>query len=198
MSRLRTDMHRLQELVRLHRMQTPCRDVARMLSMSPRVERKYRLVLEAASLLAGGPDELPSEEQLKAAVLEHSPPKAKPQQTSTVEKWMDKIKLMAKRGAGPTAIYDCLRLKHEDFKGSISAVKRACARLKRERGVRPEDVAIPVETDPGEVAQVDFGYVGKLYDPIEGRLRKAWVFIMTMGCASHLSQVRFQLRLLPR
>jgi hypothetical protein len=26
--------------------------------------------------------------------------------------------------------------------------------------VQPEDVAIPVETRPGEVAQVDFGYVG--------------------------------------
>jgi hypothetical protein len=25
-------------------------------------------------------------------------------------------------------------------------------------------VAIPVETAPGELAQVDFGYVGRLYD----------------------------------
>ena len=56
-------------------------------------------------------------------------------------------------------------------------MERHCLRLKRELGVQPEDVAIKVETDPGQVAQVDFGYVGKLYDPREGRLRKAWVFV---------------------
>ena len=34
------------------------------------------------------------------------------------------------------------------------------------------DVAIPVMTNPGEIAQVDFGYVGKLYDPEAGILRR--------------------------
>jgi hypothetical protein len=29
--------------------------------------------------------------------------------------------------------------------------------------VSPEDVAIPVVTTPGDIAQVDFGYVGQLY-----------------------------------
>lgn len=43
------------------------------------------------------------------------------------------------------------------------------------------DVAIPVETAAGEVAQVDFGYVGKLYDASSGRLRTAWVFVMVLG-----------------
>lgn len=38
--------------------------------------------------------------------------------------------------------------------------------------VRAEDVAIPVETDPGEIVQVDFGYLDRLYDPILGVLRR--------------------------
>jgi hypothetical protein len=54
-------------------------------------------------------------------------------------------------------------------------VKRVCIRLKRARGIQAEDVAIPVETRPGEVAQVDFGYVGRLYDPRARTMRKAWV-----------------------
>ena len=77
-------------------------------------------------------------------------------------------------------------LEHEDFDGSLSAVKRRCAARHRARGVRPEDVAIRVETDPGDVAQVDFGYVGKLYDPDRGVLRKAWIFVMTLGCSRHM------------
>src|SRR5690606_12162928 len=51
---------------------------------------------------------------------------------------------------------------------------------------RPEDVAIPVETRAGEVAQVDFGYVGYLVDPQSGKLRKAWVFVMVLGFSRHM------------
>jgi len=71
---------------------------------------------------------------------------------------------MYARGAGPTAIHDRLRIEHPGFPLSLSTVKRLCAKLRRERGVRAEDVAIPVETAPGEVAQVDFGYAGRRYD----------------------------------
>ncbi len=48
---------------------------------------------------------------------------------------------------------------HSDFDGTYWAVKRMVKRLRRERGVRAEDVAIPVETQPGEAAQVDFGEI---------------------------------------
>jgi transposase len=65
-------------------------------------------------------------------------------------------------------------------------VKRVCLRRKRVRGVQPEDVAIPVETAPGEVAQVDFGYVGRLYDPRARVMRKAWVFVMVLGYSRHM------------
>jgi transposase len=62
-----------------------------------------------------------------------------------------------------------------------SALKRLCARLKRESQVRSQDVHIRVETAPGDVAQVDFGYVGMLYDSDSTVLRKAWVFVMVLG-----------------
>jgi hypothetical protein len=42
----------------------------------------------------------------------------------------------------------------------VSAVKRLVASIRREKGVDPNDVAIPVETLPGKIAQVDFGAVG--------------------------------------
>lgn len=72
------------------------------------------------------------------------------------------------------------------------AVKRPRRRLKAKGGIKDEDVAIPVETAPGEVAQVDFGYVGKLYDPDRGVARKAWVFVMTRGYSpAHVGGDRF-------
>jgi transposase len=177
----RLDMDRLQELVRLHRMETgPC-EVARLLGLSRTTERQYRDVLEAAGLLRGPVDELPPLEQLKAVVAAALPPKKAPQSTTTLARWVPHVKVLVGRGLGPRAIYDRLRLDHGDFDGTYWAVKRLVKRLHRERGVRAEDVAIPVETRPGEVAQVDFGEIGRLWDPLTGRLRRAWVFVLVLG-----------------
>jgi hypothetical protein len=119
---------------------------------------------------------------IKAAM----PPKQQPQYVSTVEKWAVLIEKMVEAKAAPTAIYDRLRLEKKEFKGSLSAIKRICGRIKRAKGVQPEEVAIPVETAPGQVAQVDFGYVGKLYNPEEHRIRKAWVYRSgTSGLPDH-------------
>lgn len=185
----RVEMNRLQELVRLHRMSTGSREVARLLGMSPNTERQYRRALEATALLAGDASSLPELEVLKAAVRSVIPSKVAPQQRSSVAGWLEKISELNQRGLGPRAIYDRLRLEDESFctsRATLSAVKRVCARLKKARGVRAEDVAIPVETKPGEVAQVDFGYVGRLYDPVARVLRKAWVFVMVLGCSRHM------------
>jgi transposase len=65
-------------------------------------------------------------------------------------------------------------------------VKRVWRQWKKARGVRAEDVAIPVEPAPGEIAQVDFGYVGVLVDPKTGKPRRAWVFTLVLGYSRHL------------
>jgi len=182
-------MDRLQELVRLHRMGTGGREVARLLGMSPNTERAYRLALDAAGLLLGPIPDLPTLERLKAAVEERLPRKLPPQQVTSLEPWLERIEERWRKGAGPRSIYDALRLDDAGFveaRATLSAVKRVCARLKRARGVQPEDVAIPVETRPGEVAQVDFGYVGKLFDPEARVMRKAWVFVMVLGYSRHI------------
>ena len=186
MSQKRTEMDRLQELVRLHRMETGCREVARLLAMSPNTERQYREILAAEGLLEGRVDALPELTQLKAAVVKHVGEKRTPQQTSSVERWSETVRAMMAKDATPKAIYDCLRLEHQEFAGSLSAIKRLYARLRGDTPVEAADIAIPVVSGPGEIAQVDFGYVGKLYDPAQGVLRKAWVFVMVLTYSRHL------------
>lgn len=186
MSAKRVDMHRLQEFVRLHRLGSTSRDLARLLKMGRNTQREYRRCLEKAGLLDGDPDDLPELEMLKAAVLAERPPVPPPQQSSTLESYRDAISKMLDRGAGPKSIYDKLRLDHEDFKASLSAVKRLCTRLQKDKGIQPEDVAIPVISEPGEIAQVDFGYVGKVYDPVTRSLRKVWAFVMVLAFSRHM------------
>jgi transposase len=185
MTAKRTDMHRLQELVRLHRLETGAREVARLLGLSPNTERRYREALAAAGLLKGSPEAIPALEELKAAVSRQAPSVVPAQQQSSLEGYRERITALEAKGLGPTAIFDRLRSEAPDFQGSLGAVKRMVARVHRERGPRPQDVAIPVITEPGEIAQVDFGYVGKLWDPGSGQQRKAWVFVMVLGHSRH-------------
>ncbi|MEM7676494.1 MAG: IS21 family transposase, partial [Myxococcota bacterium] len=188
MANRRTDMHRLQELVRLHRMSVGAREVARMLSISPNTERRYRLALQAEGLLSGPVDALPALDVLKAAVDGHRPTtKAVPShEQSSIEYWRPRVEQLVAKGLTPRPIFDRLRQEEEAFEGSYWAVKRLCRRIQEARGVRPEDVAIPVETLPGDVAQVDFGYAGKLMCPQTHVPRRAWVFVITLGYSRHM------------
>jgi transposase len=177
----RTDMHRLQEVIRLHRLGKSARRIARHLSMGRNTIREYLAVLAKAGLLEGPIDSLPELEVLAALVREHTPSSESDSAISTVDRWRSEIERLRERGAQPTAIHDHLRVNQPEYTGSLSAIKRLCARLEREAGPKATDVAIRVETAPGEVAQVDFGFAGKRYDPERGILRKSWVFVMTLG-----------------
>lgn len=179
-------MHRLQDLVRLHRMGEDARSVARQLKMSPNTERKYRAALEQEGLLVGAADEIPEIEVLLAAVDKHHPAQPAPQEESSIEAWTAQIEHLLESSLEPKAIYDRLRLEHPSFDGSYWAVKRTCKRLRKSFGPTPEEIAIPVETEPGAVAQVDFGEIAKLYDPEQGVLRRAWVFVLVLGFSRHM------------
>lgn len=54
---------------------------------------------------------------------------------------------------------------------------------------RPIELAttMPLEVSPGQQAQVDFGYAGRLLDPQSGRTRKVWCFVLTLS----YSRLRF-------
>ncbi len=186
MSFRRLSMHRLQDLVRLHRQGVSLREVARLLGMGRNVVTRYAKALRAAELMTGDARDLPDLEELRAAVDKHVTADAPPQQASSIERWLPIVDDKYGSGVPPTAIYDFLRLEHSDFEGSLSSVKRRCAALRRARGVLPKDVTMPVETVAGDVAQVDFGYVGKLYDHVSEKERKAWIFVMTLGFSRHM------------
>jgi len=57
---------------------------------------------------------------------------------------------------------------------------------------KPE-ATVHLETEPGEEAQVDFGYAGLMRDPDTGKDRKTWCFIMTLSFSRHRF-VRFVFR----
>lgn len=180
--RRRTDMHDLQELVRLHRLGTPVREAALALGMSPNTHLGYRKAFAEAEILEGDVEALPDLGALRDIVPQRVPK----QQVSTVEPWREKVAALVTRGISPRGVYTRLTLDDPAFDVSYDAVKRFCRRLAKAKPVRAEDVVIRVETPAGEVAQVDFGYVGLVVDPATGQPRRAWVFVMVLGYSRHL------------
>ena len=53
------------------------------------------------------------------------------------------------------------------------------------RADQPKEVTVRLETPPGEVAQVDFGFVGCVIDPATSQPRKTWAFTMVLGYSRH-------------
>ncbi len=47
------------------------------------------------------------------------------------------------------------------------------------------EVTVRIEVESGSQAQVDFGYAGRMVDPLTGKLRRAWAFIMTLSYSRH-------------
>ena len=185
-------MHRLQELVRLHRMGTGAREASPLLEMSPNTERAYRTGLEPRSCSTARPTHCQistccgarSSSCCLAATQAEPAARVKDRAVDGT-----RVTTMVDAGATPTAIYDALRLKEKEFVGSLSWIKRMCRRIRVAKGVDPNDVAIPVDTEAGEIAQVEFGSIGQLWDPEQGKLRDArdaYVFVLVLGFSRHM------------
>jgi hypothetical protein len=103
-------MHRLQEVVRLHRLGLTERRAAKELRMGRNTVREYRRAIATAGLLEGPADDLPALETLKAIVVAAMPPRPWPQQVSKLEDWREEVESLLEKRLGPQAIHDRLRL----------------------------------------------------------------------------------------
>lgn len=104
-----------------------------------------------------------------------------PQQTSTVAEYRDEIGELRARGMEIAAIRSRLEEQHQK-PISYSAIWRLLKHTEPPR----IDPTVRVETKPGEEAQVDFGFAGLAIDPRDGKVRKAWVFVMVLSWSRYL------------
>lgn len=152
------------------------RAIARETGIHRKTVARYRVWAEEQGLLDSP---LPSLGELHRRLEETMPPSPPPQNVSTVEPYRKVVEDLRRRGVERAAIYQ--RLKERGYTGSYSAVYRFV------RTMEPAEpqVTVRVETRPGEEAQVDFGYAGKMIDPASGKLRKTWAFVMTLSWSRH-------------
>ena len=168
-------MNYLRDLIHRLRLGQSERQVAKDLHLSRQTVSKYRELAKAAGHL-DSTGELPDIATL-AALL--GPPPALPRIPSTVEPYQPLVEELLARDVEMMTIFD--RLRERGYTGSYSSIRRFVHHLHP-----PKDQAVVrVHTAPGEEAQVDFGSAGFFLDPGSGRLRTAYVFVMTLSYSRH-------------
>lgn len=152
------------------------RQIERELKINRRTVKKYQAWAESHNLLQG---ELPPLEEIQGLLEQSLPGVQPPQNTSTVETYRTVVEQWVKEKVETMAIYQ--RLKEKGFGGTYMAVYRFVRRVKGQ----PLRATVRVERQPGEEVQVDFGYAGYLLDPVTGKPRRAWAFVMTLSWSRH-------------
>jgi len=166
----------IREILRRLRLGERARRIARDLEVSRNTVTHYRRWAATHGLLTG-----PLPEPAALAALLAAPAAERPaQEQSLVEPFREQGLAWHGQGVEGQAIWQLLVEQH-GFGGSYSSIKRF---LRRVAPPTPR-ATLRLEVDPGEEAQVDFGFGGVYRDPDQDRLRRAWVFVMTLSCSRH-------------
>jgi transposase len=166
----------VREILRHLRLGQSNRAVAKALGIDRKTVSRYRTWATEQELMEGPLPHLSDLHKLVEETLNSAPP---PQNTSSVEPFREVVVRLRQEGVEVAAT--CERLKERGYTGSYSSVYRFVRNLEP----REPDVTVRVETRPGEEAQVDFGYAGRMVDPETGELRKTWLFVMNLSWCRH-------------
>ncbi len=166
----------IREIVRRLQKGESNRAIAKAMSVNRKTICRYRRWADKQGLLSAAVPKAAELERLLHETLAGAPP---PQNRSSVQKYREIVLDLRRQGVEIAAIHQ--RLKERGYRGSYSSVYRFVRCLEP----REPDVTVRVETKPGEEAQVDFGYAGKMPDHSGDRARKAWVFVMTLCWSRH-------------
>lgn len=172
----------LHELLRRLQAHDSERAISQVMQISRNTIKDYREWAKAHDLLSGPLPDLPTLEALRAKTVAVQRPTRHPN-VSSVEAYRAEIAELLKHGYQPRSIWSLLQERHPGFAGSEQAVWRLTKSI---RGSQVPEVIVRIETTPGEVAQVDFGFVGSLVDPRTGQARKAWVFTIVLAYSRHM------------
>jgi transposase len=172
----RKHMNHIQDIVRRIQLGESERRIAKDMKISRGTVHKYHEIAKEKGYLEKI-EAPPSESEWKEAL---GPGVQAPRQVSTVEPYRETIQDWRKQGVEMIAIWQRLR-ENYGYTGGYSSIRRFVRRLEP---VEPE-AFVRVHSEAGEDMQVDFGSVGKLYDPVTKRIRTAYVFVATLGYSRH-------------
>lgn len=98
----------------------------------------------------------------------------------------DYITAQMKAGVRMSTIHQRLQDEH-GLAASVASFRRYVAANIPEEARRAQvTVWNPRPAEAGEQAQIDYGQLGRWLDPVTGKLRVVWAFVMVLACSRHM------------
>jgi transposase len=174
----RCDVLDVREMLRRLRLGESARAVAKGLGVSRNTVREYVAWFEAEKLMPGDATALPTaadlDERLARAEPVQPPPRLMP--------YHDEIADFLGAGLQVKVAWERFSASHPDVRASYTAFRRFVRRYVDER---PRRAVVRLEVDPGDEAQVDFGYAGMISRALGEAPAKTWAFVMTLSHSRH-------------
>jgi transposase len=160
--------------------------VSASLGVDPKTVRKYVAPAEAAGIRPGDGRVL-DRVGWAALVAEWFPEltdaRARSSTWSVLEARRDLIAKMLETNTLAT-VHQRLRDEH-DVAVSVTSLRRYVWRAFPER-CQPDPTVLRPLVPAGQEAQIDYGYLGRWLDPLGGRIRRVWAFVMVLACSRHM------------
>lgn len=173
MDKRELNMYKLEEAVSALLAGIPIKKIARLQKISKNTVKKYRSILE--SIL----DKQAYLHEDISAIMGAFRSIRSQQQYSENHGWLETNTALVEKLTAKCDNYVRLLqvLQEHGFRGSYSSLQRYVSKSE----LFKEKPVFRIESKPGEIAQVDFGSVGMIYDKDFGVCVKAYVFVMVLG-----------------
>lgn len=160
--------------------------VASSLGIDPKTVRKYIAPAEAAGLVPGGPTLSRAEwaELVRGWFPELVDARVRSLTFPAIEAYRDQINTMLETNT-VTTVHQRLR-DEAGLAVGITSFRRYVAAEFPDETARGKVTVLRPDVDPGEEAQIDYGYLGSWTDPGAQRVRRVWAFVMVLACSRHM------------
>lgn len=157
-------------------------EIAASLGVDRKTVKKYVAPAISAGIIPGGEGKTAAE--WEALVRAWFPQMADIRLRQTtwpqIEVHRDYIVEMLAAGVTKATIWQRLRDEH-GLTASSASLKRYIAANLPEEGQRSKVTVLRTDPPPGTEAQIDYGYLGSWTDPVGGRTRRIWAFVMVLA-----------------
>ena len=150
--------------------------------------RKYVAPAVAAGIVPGGPAK--SEGEWQDLVREWFPglsdSRLRQVTWPAIGEHHEYIVEQLKAGVRMSTIHQRLR-DERGLAASVASFRRYVAACVPEEARRSQvTVWNPRPSEAGEQAQIDYGILGRWLDPVTGKMRTVWAFVMVLACSRHM------------
>jgi transposase len=163
-------------------------EMSQSLGVDRKTIRKYVAPAVAAGIVPGGPARSGAEWQ--GLIREWFPglPDTRLRQVTwpAIAVHHDYITAQVKAGVRMPAVHQRLR-DERGLAASVASFRRyVTANIAEEARRSQVTVWSPRQAEAGEQAQIDYGMLGRWADPVTGKLRTVWAFVMVLACSRHM------------